>query len=282
MKLTITVFSAVVMLSASGCARDQQPVRSPEDITEIDHLRGQVEELEREAVGLRRRISELEAEGTVSGQEIARLRRDVMRYRIELEELRTRLDLSDGEAAELREIAERRAREITALRSLVDRRTEVYDQLRQRLATLISSGRLSIGFRRGFIVLRMPNRILFASGSADVSTEGEETLTAVAEALAEIENRRFLVAGHTDNVPIRLSGWNSNWHLSSARAQSVLNVLIGAGVPPDIMGAAGFGEFDPFESNDTSEGRTQNRRTELLVIPNLEELFRAVRPSNEI
>ncbi|MFC1594414.1 flagellar motor protein MotB, partial [Candidatus Omnitrophota bacterium] len=76
------------------------------------------------------------------------------------------------------------------------------------------------------------------------------------------------VEGHTDNVPIRYSGWLSNWELSSARALSVLHFLIDeGGINPERLSANGYGEFHPVVSNDTPEGQQQNRRVEIVILP---------------
>ncbi len=87
-----------------------------------------------------------------------------------------------------------------------------------------------------------------------------------------IEKRNLQVAGHTDNVPIQNSAFASNWELSCARALAVVHSLIAQGVPPDLLSAAGYGQFDPAGSNDTPIGRQGNRRTEIVLQPNIDEL----------
>jgi len=122
------------------------------------------------------------------------------------------------------------------------------------------------------MVIEMSSNILFASGSADLSNEGEQTLSEVATVLRDIPNRDFQVAGHTDNVPIRRSRFRNNWELSSARALQVVEYLQEQGVDPRHLSAAGYSEFAAAESNDTEEGRTANRRIEIVLMPNLDEL----------
>jgi len=78
------------------------------------------------------------------------------------------------------------------------------------------------------------------------------------------------VAGHTDNVPVKRGGrFDSNWELSTARATTVVELMVREGVPPDQLAAAGFGEHDPIASNETPEGRQQNRRLEIMLMPKL-------------
>ncbi len=184
---------------------------------------------------------------------------------------------SAADCSDLKEERDRLADKNAELRSLAKRRQAIYDELRRELAELIDSGKLKLVFRRGMIVLQLPDQILFQSGKAVLKSEGKETVLAVGEAIVDIEDRRFLVAGHTDNRPIKASQWKSNWRLSSARAQIVLKVLIDAGVSPSQLAAAGFGEHDPMDSNDTEEGMSQNRRTEIMVVPDLEQIFSTIK-----
>ena len=101
------------------------------------------------------------------------------------------------------------------------------------------------------MVLVLPTDVLFDSGRANVGPRGKEALSQVAAALSTLKDRRFQVAGHTDNDPIRYSGFESNWELSTARALSVMKVMTESGVKASALSAAGYGEVDPVVSNDT-------------------------------
>ena len=96
--------------------------------------------------------------------------------------------------------------------------------------------------------------------------------------LGMFQGRHFQVAGDTDNVPIQTARFPSNWELSTARAVEVVRFLVARGMHADMLSAAGFGEFDPVLSNDTAEGRTTNRRIEIVLQPNVDELV-AVPPA---
>jgi len=124
------------------------------------------------------------------------------------------------------------------------------------------------------MILQLPAGILFASGKADLSDEGEVALTEVASVLRDLKDRRFLIAGHTDNVPLGRGKFKDNWELSLARAMVVSRWLMAQGVGPKQIGAAGYAEFDPVQDNATEEGKMQNRRIEIVVMPNIEELPR--------
>jgi chemotaxis protein MotB len=97
-------------------------------------------------------------------------------------------------------------------------------------------------------------------------------LEQVSEVLATIDNREFQVAGHTDNVPIHTSRFPSNWELSTARAVNVVKLMMEQGLEPARLSAAGYADTQPIGSNDDDEGRQQNRRIEISLVPNLDEL----------
>jgi chemotaxis protein MotB len=118
----------------------------------------------------------------------------------------------------------------------------------------------------------MASEILFPSGKAKLSPQGEQAIAEVAQVLATIADRNFQVAGHTDNVPIKKKKFKSNWELSTARAVAVVKHMIKNGMDSTNLSAAGYAETQPAASNDTEEGRAQNRRIEIVLQPNLDEL----------
>ncbi len=165
---------------------------------------------------------------------------------------------------DIEELRKERARALERLRD--------YRELAKRLASMVESGQLAVKVRNGKMVIELPNAVLFDPGKTDIKEDGREALVQVADALKTVEDRQFLVAGHTDNVPIQVSGFDSNWELSTERAVEVLQLLQDAGVDPQQLAAAGFGEYEPIASNQTEAGRAQNRRTEIVLMPKIEEL----------
>jgi chemotaxis protein MotB len=123
------------------------------------------------------------------------------------------------------------------------------------------------------MVLQLPNDVLFDSGRAAVKQEGKATIQEVAAILKTIGDRQFQIAGHTDNEPIRSSSYPSNWYLSTSRAIKVVEILIDEGVDPKVLSACGYGEFDPVAPNDTAENKAKNRRIEIVIQPNVDELL---------
>jgi len=151
-------------------------------------------------------------------------------------------------------------------------RLATFRSMLERFNNMIASGKLRVRIVRGRMVVELSENILFDSGRADLKSEGQQALTEVAGVLAAIPDRDFQIAGHTDNIPIKSARFPSNWHLSTARALTVTTYLADHGVPSGRLSAAGYADTQPAASNDTPEGRQQNRRIEIVLMPNLDEL----------
>ena len=128
----------------------------------------------------------------------------------------------------------------------------------------------------------LPGDVLFDSGRDKLKKEGVDILRQVAEVIRndpDLAKREFQVAGHTDSKPLAGGPFRDNWGLSAMRARSVLKFLTdsvedgGGGLDPTNWSAAGYADTDPVASNDTDEGRQKNRRVELVVLPNVEEML---------
>ena len=168
--------------------------------------------------------------------------------------------------------ARARLEELRKAQAAAEARSALFRDLALKFKRMIDAGDLQITLRSGRMVLVLPNDVLFDSGKASLNAHGKEALSQVAAALATIPGRRFQVAGHTDNQPIRLSGFASNWQLSAERALAVVSLLVQDGMRADTLSAAGYGEFDPVAQNDTAEGKGKNRRIEITLQPNIDEL----------
>jgi chemotaxis protein MotB len=122
----------------------------------------------------------------------------------------------------------------------------------------------------GELVLRLPEKLMFDRAEAILRGEGGEALVAIAEELAE-RPVRIRVEGHTDATPIHTPRFPSNWELSQSRAMAVVRFFLEDGkIAPVRLAAAGYGEHHPVASNDSLEGKAQNRRVDLIVVADLE------------
>jgi len=162
--------------------------------------------------------------------------------------------------------------ELRRQKAAAEARLATFRKLVQRLQSMISTKELQVLPRNGRLIIAMPNDILFDSGSVKLKQAGQKTLAKVAEVLATIEDRNFLIAGHTDNIPIKSSRFPSNWELSTERAVTVVRFLIKNGMQPKVLAAAGYGPYDPVAPNDNDRNRALNRRIEIVLQPNISEL----------
>lgn len=232
------------MLAETQAAKDKQ---EEELKAEIADLEGRIAALEKTQAELENQLDTANAELSMYESKTGGLEEALKTTKAELDVLRKQ-----------RLQAEKRLRE--------------YRKLAERLASMVESGKLTVKVRNGKMVIELSNNILFASGKTSVKDEGQAALTELAGVLKDIGNRSFLVTGHTDNVPISNKRFSSNWELSTARAVNVVQFLQGAGVPPTQLAAAGYGEYDPVASNESDEGKALNRRIEIVLMPNLDEL----------
>lgn len=168
--------------------------------------------------------------------------------------------------------SQKRLEELRRAQAAAEARSALYRELAAKLKGMVDAGDLAIALRDGRMVLQLPNDVLFDSGRAELKDTGKRTLAALSAVLPTIAGRQFQIAGHTDNEPIRVSPFRSNWELSLARAMEVTRFLTDHGVDPHVLSAAGYGEFDPVDSNQTAAGKAHNRRTEITLQPNIDEI----------
>jgi chemotaxis protein MotB len=193
----------------------------------------------------------------------------------ERDDLKNQLGMTEEERGRLakgKEASEAELAELRKQRESAEKRLAAFRDLKKRFAKLVDTGKLEVGFRNGQMVLKLPSGILFASGQADLSKTGQQALTEVTNILLEFKDRRFVIAGHTDNVPIKSRKFKDNWDLSTNRALSVVQFMVAAGFPAKNLAASGYGEFDPVAPNDTEENKQLNRRIEIILVPDLSEL----------
>jgi chemotaxis protein MotB len=143
---------------------------------------------------------------------------------------------------------------------------DIAEEIEKSLHTLIEEQVIKLKHESYWMEIEINTNLLFPSGSAVIEEAARPILSDVAAMLA---NRplRIHVEGHTDDIPINNSIYPSNWELSSGRAASVVHLFAENGVDPKRMVAMGYGEYDPIASNETAEGRAQNRRVTIILLP---------------
>ena len=245
--LSIGRSAALIMsiFSVAACGPSEEEMQAAR--AEISQLQNKLSESEERANALEGRLKELEGNNSA---------------------LMERLNIAGAEKGTL----ERALEELRAREKQAQQRLQVFTEMLNKFKAMIDSGKLRVRVVRGRMVVELAENILFDSGRADLKKEGQEALTQVGGVLSSIANRDFQIAGHTDNIPIKSARFPSNWELSTARAVVVTKFLAEKGVDPARLSAAGYADTQPVASNAEADGRQQNRRIEIVLMPNLDEL----------
>jgi len=154
-----------------------------------------------------------------------------------------------------------------------------YDELVSNMESEIKRGEVTISELEGKLTVNMVESILFPSGSAEIKKAGRAVINRVGDIVKSIADKDIQVEGHTDNVPIstRLQDkFASNWELSAARAATVVRLLRDQGIPGERLSAVGFGEFRPVASNKSEAGRAQNRRIQIVLVPQQRQIVKSI------
>jgi chemotaxis protein MotB len=222
---------------------------------------GELEQIESSATSCARGLDEATAINQQLRTELEHMGKDV-------DELLT----ARGTLASALTDARARLEELRRAQAAAEQRAALFRDVALRLKRMVDSGDLQIALRGGRMVLVLSNDVLFDSGRTLLKPRGKQALGQIAAVLTTLQGRKFQVAGHTDNEPIRLSPYASNWELSAARALEVVRFLVQSGhMRPEALSAAGYGEFDPVSPNDGPENKARNRRIEILLQPNIDE-----------
>ncbi|MEG1572928.1 MAG: OmpA family protein [Bacteroidales bacterium] len=184
------------------------------------------------------------------------------------------LELKDKEAL----LAEKEKR-VNELQAILDKKDQDLQSLKNKVMDALLGFKdkgLTVSTKNGKVYVSMDEKLLFSSGSWTVGKEGKEAIREVGFIMQKNPDINVLIEGHTDNIPLNRSGEvKDNWDLSVMRATSIVKTLLeNKGIDPKQVSAAGRGEFLPVISNDTKENRAKNRRSEIILTPNLDELFK--------
>lgn len=158
--------------------------------------------------------------------------------------------------------------EIARLHALREEERKEFEKILLDLQGKLKDGRVGLDVQERGLVITLADNILFDSGKAKIKEDAFPTLDEIIMVIKTTAvNKNIGIEGHTDNVPIKYSGWKSNRELSTARANNVYHYLVDKGVSPARMTTMGYGEYRPVASNDTDEGRAENRRVEIVILP---------------
>ncbi len=197
----------------------------------------------------------------------------------QIEAMNNEIDSINRQSATQQGLLSEQQKRIDYLQSLIDQQRKTVNDLKNTIAnalTSFSANDLTVSEKNGKVYVSLSENLLFPSGSAVVNKKGIEALGKLAEVLNKNPDININIEGHTDTVPIR-GRYQDNWELSVARATSIVRILTNTyKLDPVRIIASGHSQYDPVDTNTTSEGRAKNRRTEIILIPKLDELYRLI------
>lgn len=172
-----------------------------------------------------------------------------------------------------------REKKVKELEQILANKDKAVKDLKERISNALLNFKendLTVKVKNGKVYVSLAEQLLFGSGSIEVDKKGVTALQQLAKAIKDQKDIQIMIEGHTDNVPIskKSAYMQDNWDLSVMRATSITKILTGAGVTPKQITAAGKGEFSPLAANDNAQNKQKNRRTEIIITPNLDELFK--------
>jgi len=174
---------------------------------------------------------------------------------------------------------EERERKVKELEQVLANKDKAVQDLKNRISNALLNFKendLTVNVKNGKVYVSLAEQLLFKSGSVEVDSKGVTALQQLAKALKDQRDIHIMVEGHTDNVPISKKSpyMQDNWDLSVMRATSITRILTKGGVSPNQITSSGKGEYSPLSPNTTAENKQKNRRTEIIVTPDLDELFK--------
>ena len=186
-------------------------------------------------------------------------------------------DLTDLSTSSKMTIEDQAAR-LNNLRTMIQSQRDMMSKLKKSIADALmkyKTDQLYVYIKDGNVYVSLQEKLLFKSGSDVVDPIGQAALLTLVKVLKDTKDISVMIEGHTDNVPIKTVRFKDNWDLSTARATAIVRFMTADnGFDPERITASGKGEFKPVKSNDTAEGRAANRRTEVILSPDLKELYK--------
>ena len=208
-----------------------------------------------------------------------KLNRDVTQQREQLLTIQENLDKTRKQNDSLSIGLMQREKKVKELEQVLSDKDKAVIDLKNRISNSLLNFKendLTVKVKNGKVYVSLAEQLLFSSGSIDVDKKGAIAIQQLAKAIKDQKDIQIMVEGHTDNVPIskKTEYLQDNWDLSVLRATSITRILTKAGVLPSQVVPAGKGEFSPLITNDSPQNKQKNRRTEIIITPNLDELFK--------
>lgn len=231
--------------------------------------------------------------GNQMSVQIKNLMRDTTKMGNSIRQYQSMLNVNMTEQEKLNALLNQKKNELNERECTINELQQMINAQNEKVRKLLSSVKdallgfssdeLTVREKDGKVYVAMSDKLLFQSGSARLDKRGEEALGKLAEVLNKQTDIDVFIEGHTDNKPINTVQFKDNWDLSVIRATSVVRILIkNYNVNPLQIQPSGRGEYMPVDDNETAEGRSKNRRTEIIMAPKLDKLFQMLQTSEEV
>ena len=282
-KLTVenTELKATIELTENEKQRIEES--GVENLEELEVLKGRYEQLNKRYEELQKSYqTAINGSDSETRELIGKLdasQRNLYQREDQLNQIQVKLDEDRAELNRLKlELQQNNAR-LMELQRIIDQKDAQTDALKQKLSVALTGFEnqgLTITKKNGKVYVSLDEKLLFPSGSTEVDPHGKAALQRLASVLEQNRDISILIEGHTDDVPvIPGSRYSDNWDLSVQRATAIIRILLdGTSIDPKRLTAAGRGEFYPVDPRKTTDARQKNRRTEIILEPNMDEVFR--------
>ncbi len=214
-------------------------------------------------------------------QELAQQKAELEKLRQELSAKEKNLNVLAAQNEDTRKKLEEREAKVQELQDILDRKDSIVNSLQNKVAAALTGFKgsgLEVIQKNGKVYVSLSEQLLFKSGSREIDPKGKEAIAKLAKVLEANQDINIAVEGHTDNVPYTGSGQvKDNWDLSVLRATTITRILTeGTSIDPNRITASGRGQFSPIDPAKTEAARKLNRRTEIILTPKLDDLFKII------
>lgn len=281
-KLTVAVTELEADFEMARAAKDRIELQGMENAEELKSLKTKYQQLNK-------RYEELQAthKALISGSDaetrslmgrLENTQKDLYQREDQLNQMQSQLENDRAELNALSNELHRQNAQLIKLQTMLEKKDKEAEELKQKLSAALmgfENQGLTITKKNGKVYISLEEKLLFSSGSTQVDARGTEALKKLAHVLEQNKDINIMIEGHTDDVPV-ISGskFIDNWDLSVQRATAIIRILLdGSNIDPKRLIASGRGEFVPVDQGKTSAARQKNRRTEIILAPNLDEVY---------
>ncbi len=268
MRVQAAILSLAGVVAVSGCVPTEQfkakSLEAEELAKKYKESEGKTSALEQKVKDLEAKVADLDQQNAALSQRLTASEGQLMNKEAE----RRALEEKNASLTALNDELSRSKKKLAEAKEELEKKSSEYQNLASSLKQEIDEGKIELSELKGKMTVKMKDKILFASGSTKVGKEGISALDKVASALKDLKGKTVRIEGHTDDVPTDPKGpFPTNWELSTARALAVVKHLQDQGVDPTVLSGAGYGQFHPIAKNDSAEGKSLNRRIEIVLAP---------------